>query len=115
MSIMNTLRVVKVMHSLIWAFFAGCIVAIPIVSWQGNHEAALWLVVIVFIEVLVLLVNRWSCPLTAVAAKYTSDRRANFDIYLPRLLAKYNKQVFGALYVAGTLYALANWAGRVAT
>lgn len=101
---------VKAVHSLIWAFFAGCIVAIPIASWAGKHEVALWLVAVVFIEVLVLLLNRWSCPLTAVAAQYTEDRRENFDIYLPRLLAKYNKHVFGTLYVSGTVYAVSMWA-----
>lgn len=60
---------------------------------------------------MVLLVNRWSCPLTAVAARYTADRRPNFDIYLPEWLARYNKEVFGTLFVAGLLYSLARWQG----
>ena len=46
-----------------------------------------------------------SCPLTSIAARYTDDRRANFDIYLPEWLARHNKAVFGALYVAGILVA----------
>ena len=46
------------------------------------------------------------CPLTDVAARYTSDRRDNFDIYLPLWLARYNKHVFGTLYVAGIVYTL---------
>ena len=49
-------------------------------------------------------------PLTAVAARYTSDRRENSDVYLPEWLAKHPKQVFGTLYVAGLLFALARWA-----
>jgi hypothetical protein len=59
----------------------------------------------------VLGLNRWSCPLTAVAARYTDDRRANFDIYLPVWLAKFNKQIFGPLYVAGVVYAAARYLG----
>ena len=51
---------------------------------------------IVLIEVLVLIINRWSCPLTAIAARYTSDRRPNSDIYLPEWLARNNQLIFGA-------------------
>ncbi len=64
-----------------------------------------------FVEVLILVVNRMQCPLTAVAARYTSARRANFDIYLPEWLAGRNKEIFGSLYVLGLLYALARWKG----
>jgi hypothetical protein len=39
----------------------------------------------------VLWLNGWRCPLTDVAARYTDDRRANFDIYLPEWLARYNE------------------------
>jgi hypothetical protein len=28
------------------------------------------------------------CPLTGIAARYTDDRRDNFDIYLPPWLAR---------------------------
>lgn len=103
------LRVIKVLHTLAWAFFAGCIVAIPLVSWRGDDAAAGWLSLIVLAEVLVLVVNRWRCPLTAVAARYTEDRRDNFDIYLPEWLASYNKVIFGALYILGLAFAFARW------
>lgn len=104
-----TLRTIKAAHSVIWAFFAGCIVAIPVASWYGRHPLALGLIGVVFVEVLVLMFNRWRCPLTAVAAHYTDDRRENFDIYLPRWLARYNKHIFGSLYVASTVYAVIAW------
>lgn len=101
---------IKLLHTLVWAFFAGCIVAIPIASWRGDHRLAVWLAAAVAVEVVVLLCNRWSCPLTAVAARHTDDRRANFDIYLPLWLAQHNKTVFGLLYVAGVLFAAVRWA-----
>jgi len=66
---------------------------------------------IVLVEVFVLAFNGWRCPLTAVAARYTDDRRDNFDIYLPQWLARYNKLVFGVLYVAGMLLTAVLWAG----
>jgi hypothetical protein len=54
-------------------------------------------------------VNRCRCPLTSLAARYTEDRSPNFDIYLPRWLAQYNKQIFGTLFIAGLLYAAWMW------
>lgn len=103
------LIVVKLVHTIAWGIFAGCIIAMPVASWHGHHSAAAWLAAIVFVEVMVLAFNQWACPLTPVAARYTDDRRPNFDIYLPEWLAKYNKEIFGPLYVLGALYALANW------
>jgi len=107
----TTLVVVKVAHTLVWAVFAGCILALPVVSWFGEHRAAGWLAAIVACEVAVLVFNGWRCPLTSVAARYTSDRRPNFDIYLPVWLAEHNKVIFGALYLAGVLFALVGWIG----
>jgi hypothetical protein len=104
-----SLRVIKVVHTLAWALFAGCIVALPIVVWHRNLSGALTLIVIVALEVIVLLINRLRCPLTAVAARYTEDRRDNFDIYLPLWLARYNKQIFGTLYAAGIPYTVIVW------
>ena len=101
---------VKVVHTIAWAFFAACILAIPVVSWRGEHAAAAWLTLIVLFEVAVLVVNRWRCPLTSLAARYTEDRRHNFDIYLPEWLAKHNKLIFGAIFSAGIVFAFVQWA-----
>jgi len=103
------LRVVKIAHTLIWALFAGCIVLLPIVAWRRNFVAAGVLIAAVCVEVVVLVANRLRCPLTDVAARYTDDRRDNFDIYLPLWIARYNKQIFGTLFVAGILFTLWTW------
>ena len=103
------LRAVKIVHTLAWALFAGCIVALPIAAWQRNFLAAGILIAVVLVEVMVLLANRFRCPLTAVAARYTDDRRDNFDIYLPLWIARYNKQIFGTLFVAGIVFTLIVW------
>ena len=107
----GALTAIRTVHTIVWAFFAACIVAIPLASWRGDDRAAAWLAAIVAVEVAVLALNRWSCPLTSVAARYTDDRRENFDIYLPLWLARHNKLVFGGLYVAGVAFAIARWAG----
>jgi hypothetical protein len=90
----------------VWAFFAACILTIPVLAWRGNLKIAVLLIATVSLEVLVLAANRLRCPLTAVAARYTADRRANFDIYLPLWLARYNKVIFGSLFVVGIVSVL---------
>jgi hypothetical protein len=64
---------------------------------------------VVACEVGVLALNRMRCPLTGVAAPYTNDRRANFDIYLPEWLARNNKAIFGTIYALATLFLLLRW------
>ena len=106
---LTPLVAVKVAHTAAWALFAGCIVAIPVASWSGNHTAAAWLSAIVLVEVVILVANGWRCPLTSLAARFTEDRRDNFDIYLPLWLARHNKLIFGVLYVLGMAFAYLRW------
>jgi len=105
------LKTIKIVHTIVWAFFAGCILAIPVASWHGEHHTAAWLAAIVAAEVVILSLNEWHCPLTPMAARYTNDRRENFDIYLPEWLAKYDKSIFGTLYSAAVVFALARCVG----
>jgi polyferredoxin len=106
---------VKLIHTLAWAFFAGCIFGMPIASWAGQHGLAGILAILVLVEVIILALNGWTCPLTAVAARYTEDRESNFDIYLPVWLARYNKHLFGPLYVVALIYAGVSWATSVSS
>ena len=97
----NSLRLVKIAHTIVWALFAACVLAIPVLAWLGHDRQASALILVVLVEVLVLIVNDGHCPLTAVAARYTVDRRDNFDIYAPEWLARYNKLIFGSIYLIG--------------
>jgi len=105
----TALRVVKLVHTVAWAFFAACIFAIPVAAWRGSFSLVLVLVVVVLVEVAILMANGLRCPLTGVAARYTDNRADNFDIYLPLWLARHNKVIFGWLFVAGMCFAFARW------
>jgi len=94
----RALTAIRALHTTIWGFFASSIVAIPIATQLGEFTAALWMSLFVWGEVGVLLLNGMRCPLTTVAARYTDDRTDNFDIYLPRWLARHNQPIFGALF-----------------
>jgi hypothetical protein len=105
----SILNAIKMVHTIAWAVFVSCILAIWLFAWQAEFYYATLSIGIVCVEALVLILNRWRCPLTSVAARYTGDRRANFDIYLPEWLARHTKQIFGTLYVAGIIFTLARW------
>jgi hypothetical protein len=104
-----SLRTIKTLHTAVWAFFACCIFAIPVYALLQRIVIAAILIAVVLVEVLVLAFNRMSCPLTGIASAYTEDRRDNFDIYLPEWLARYNKVIFGLLYLMGILVTIAEW------
>ncbi|MCU1326382.1 MAG: hypothetical protein JWN34_1752, partial [Bryobacterales bacterium] len=58
------LLTVKVVHTVVWAFFATCIVAIPVFAAKGQLHTAAKLIGLVLLECLVLALNRGRCPLT---------------------------------------------------
>src|SRR5262245_45378087 len=102
----SMLRAIKLAHTIVWAALVGVILAIPVMAWHDRFAVVATLTGIMLIEVAVLLANGWRCPLTDLAARYTDDRRANFDIYLPLWLAARNKQIFGSIFAASVLFAV---------
>jgi hypothetical protein len=103
---------IKVLHTVIWAIMAASILALPWAAWSGRFRWAFGLTLLVVGECLVLAVNRGRCPLTDVATRYTDQRSANFDIYLPVWLARHNKSIFGFLFIVGELFLLWRWIRR---
>lgn len=105
---------IRLLHTILWAFFAGCILALPVSALRQRFRFGAILSGIVLVECAILAVNHGRCPLTDVAARMTSERVDNFDIYLPLWLARYNKLIFGALFAAGEVLLLGCWARFIA-
>lgn len=81
---------IRLLHTAVWLFFAGCVVAIP---WAGIYRRFSWAALLsglLLIECAILALNRGRCPLTDLAGRYTEERSDNFDIYLPLWLARHN-------------------------
>jgi hypothetical protein len=95
----DRLTFIKLFHTVVWAVLAGCILALPVTALRQRFDLALILTIIIIAECGVIALNHGRCPLTDVAARYTQDRRDNFDIYLPNWLARHNKAIFGTLFV----------------
>jgi uncharacterized membrane protein len=110
---LGSLVAIRILHTIIWAFFAGCIIALPIAGLLRRFRLGAILTGLVLVECAVLAVNRGRCPLTDIAARFTAERADNFDIYLPLWLAHYNKTIFGALFVAGEILLLGCWVASV--
>ena len=105
----DKLRQIKLLHTAIWAVMASSILALPWLGWFGKFRWAFGLTLLIIGECLVLAFNGGRCPLTDLAARFTSDRSANFEIFLPRWLAEHNKLIFGGLFVAGELILVWLW------
>jgi hypothetical protein len=103
------LTAIKLLHTLVWALLAASILALPVVGLMRQFRRAAILTGLVLLECSVLALNGGKCPFTDLAARFTTDRAYNFDIYLPDWLAEYNKLIFGALFIAGELVVLKCW------
>jgi hypothetical protein len=71
-----------------------------------------WLAsILIILEGILLLINKWRCPFTDIAGKYSDKQIVGFDIFLPKWLAKNNKIIFTILYVVGTLLVIYRFLG----
>lgn len=92
------LTLLKTVHTIIWIVMATANVTAFYLAFVGSFNTWFFLAVTLLgIEVVIIAANSWHCPLTKVMAKYTPDRRANFDIYLPEWLARNNIKGFSLL------------------
>jgi hypothetical protein len=98
------LQTVKIAHTIVWALLVACIAGIPVSAWQRRFAWTGALIGIIVVEGIVLVANGWRCPLTDIAARYTDDRRDNFDIYLPLWLARHNKAIFTTIFVFAVMF-----------
>lgn len=103
------LTLIKIIHTLIWAFMASCVLYVLYCGIARRSDGWLWFSIgIVLFEGVVLAVNRIACPLTNIARRYTDRREDNFDIYLPNWLARHNKTIFFTLFVIGLALVIIN-------
>ena len=104
---MNTalkLFLVKLLHTVIWAFFVAVIFYVLYCGLANRITIYTGIAIgLVVAEGFVLLLFRGYCPLTLIARKYANSNQDNFDIFLPNWLARYNKVIFSAVYVIGLI------------
>jgi len=95
---------IKLIHTIIWAFFVFIIFYILFAGIFDIINVYTFIAIgLVMIEGLILLLFGWRCPLTVVGEKYTDDHEIGFDIFLPKWIAKNNKSILGALFGIGAV------------
>ena len=104
------LILIKIVHTIIWLFFNVVIFYMLYAVLINKLDKWLWIGYGLFIlEGIVLLLFKFSCPLTVMARKYSDSTKANFDIYIPNWLAKHNKLIYtsilGVIFII-TIYQL---------
>jgi hypothetical protein len=103
----NKLLVIKLIHTLIWAFFVAVILYVLYSGIADKVTVCTWIgIALVIGEGLILLIFKMFCPLTLVARKYSDSDRDNFDIFLPNWLAKHNKLIFTSIFIIAVMVVL---------
>ncbi len=98
MSNKTKLILIKLVHTLVWLFFNFVIFYMLYAVIVNKLDHWLWIGYGLFVlEGITLLIFNYFCPLTVMARKYSDSTKANFDIYLPHWLAKYNKQIYTSI------------------
>lgn len=89
---------IKGIHTAIWGIMTLSVCYIGYSVYRMTFDN--WFFVSLFLitgEIFVIILNSWKCPLTNIARHYTSEDTPNFDIYLPTIIAKYNKEIFSVI------------------
>lgn len=95
---------IKTLHTLIWVIMSAANFCAFYFAFTGQYDLWFWIPCLLIVsEIFIILFNDWHCPITPIAAKYTDDRKSNFDIYLPEWLAKYNVKIFSVIIVVEIL------------
>jgi hypothetical protein len=95
---------IKSLHTVIWLFFNVVIFYLLYAAIANKIDIWVWIcIALVLLEGLVLLAFKMFCPLTVIARKYSDSTRANFDIFLPNWLAKYNKLIYTSIFVVAVI------------
>jgi hypothetical protein len=94
------LNIVKIIHTMIWVFYNVVIFYMIYAVLLGGIGLRFWICCgLVLLEGIILLLFRWTCPLTLIARRYTDSDRDNFDIYLPEWLARHTKTIYTVITI----------------
>lgn len=101
------LILVKTLHTVIWLFFNVVIFYLLYAVIADKIDIWVWICIgLIVMEAVILLIFKSMCPVTLIAQKYSDSEMANFDIYLPNWLAKYNKLIYSAIVLAAIVILL---------
>ena len=103
----NKLLLIKLVHTLIWAFFVVVIFYVLYTGITNTVNNYTWIGILIIVgEGITLAIFNMFCPLTVLARNYSNSEKDNFDIFLPNWLAKHNKLIFTSIFVIAIVIVL---------
>jgi hypothetical protein len=103
----SKLVLIKTIHTLVWIVFNVVIFYLLYAVIVNQIDMWVWICLsLILLEGIVLLIFKNLCPITIIARSYSQSDKANFDIYLPNWLAKYNKQIYSGIVLMAVLILL---------
>lgn len=101
---LSRLTLLKLLHTLVWVFYNIVIFYFLYAVIMNRIDRWVWICLgLIVLEGLILLAFKSLCPITVVARRYSDSDKANFDIYLPNWLAKYNKVIYTTIVLIGVV------------
>ena len=101
------LFLVKLIHSAIFFIMSVCVIYLLYTGIADRLSG--WTILafgLVFVEGLVLVFNKWQCPLTTWAENLGAEDGSVTNIFLPRWLADHLFQICAPLFVVACLILL---------
>lgn len=100
---------IKLFHTAIYVFMTACTFYIFYCGITGLRNGMLFAAIgFIFVEGLVLLLNKFQCPLTTLAMRYGDEHERFSDIFLPRWFTPYIVPLYTALFLLGLALVLLN-------
>ena len=94
------LTLIKTLHTFIWLVMTLSVFYIGYSVIRMRFDTLFYVsLILITSEIIIIIVNSWKCPLTGIARRHTDDDAPNFDIFLPRIVAQYNKEIFTVILV----------------
>jgi len=107
MSHASKLLALKIVHTIIWGFYASILVFMYYLVLFYIINFTFWIAVfLVLLEAMIVLISGWKCPLTVYMERYVEKSEVGFDMFLPKWVAKYNKIGYSILFVLCLILAI---------
>lgn len=88
------------MHSLLFFLICGCTIYVFLAALFDQITLLTWLAFgVVVIELAILLLYDWHCPLTLFAEQNGAESGSVADLFLPKFLADHLFKLFGFTFI----------------
>jgi len=97
----KTIFYIKLVHSFLFFLIGICTIYVFVAAIVDAITTLTWIAFgVAVIELLVLLLNNWQCPLTDLAESHGAEIGSVADLFLPQWLSDHLFIVFGVIFGA---------------